>query len=100
MTVPNAKYISIWNDGETEVHTDVVVDFDDMCVIGWDEESKEYVGVVPVDDGALEALVEEKIISAFGYEFTAMSSDEYENFGRDDESYYDKYGNGIIVYNV
>lgn len=96
----NGKYISIWDSGATEVHTDVVIDFDKMGIVEWDEDSKTYYGDEPSDDGDLEVLEEEKVITAMGMEFTAMSSDEYENFGRADEEYYDKYGNGIIVYNV
>lgn len=93
-----AKYVSIWNDGDTQVITDVIVDFDEFKVIGWDYDSKTYEGYVPEDDGELENLDEEKIITPFGMEYTAMSEDEYEDFGRDDEDYYDKYGNGIVVY--
>lgn len=96
----DAKYVSIWDDGATEVWSDVEVDFDEMAITGWDEDSKTYVGYAPADDGELDVLDEEKVIIEDGTEYTAMSSDEYENFGRDDEESYDAYGNGIIVYNV
>lgn len=100
MSTVNAKYISIWDGGNTVVSTDVVVDFDVMGIVEWHDDTKTYDGHVPADDGELDVLEEEKIVTEIGMEFTAMSSDEYENFGRDDEAYYDRYGNGIIVYNA
>lgn len=98
MTTVNAKYISIWDDGNTEVSTDVIIDFDEMAIVGWDYSTKTYEGYVPDDDGELDVLEEEKVVTEIGMEFTAMSRDEYEDFGHSDEPYYDKYGNGIIVY--
>lgn len=98
-----AQYHSIWNGGETVVVSDVVVDFDTMSIEEWGD--KRYEGYEPADDSELTNLDEEKVITPFGMEFTAMSSDEYE-FGlnltpeTEAESGYDKYGNGIIVYNV
>lgn len=100
MNIIDAEYISIWNDGATEVHSFVKVDLDEMCIVEWDEDSKTYEGYEPEDDGELEHLDEEKVVTAMGMEFTAMSSDDYESFGRDDEAAYDDYGNGIIVYNA
>lgn len=52
----------------------------------------------PLTTWELDVLEEEKVVTEIGMEFTAMSRDEYEDFGHSDEPYYDKYGNGIIVY--
>lgn len=50
----DAKYVSIWDDGATEVWSDVEVDLDEMAITGWDEDSKTYVGYAPADDGELD----------------------------------------------
>lgn len=50
MATVNAKYISIWDDGNTEVSTDVIIDFDEMAIVGWDYSTKTYEGYVPADD--------------------------------------------------
>lgn len=89
----DAKYVSIWDDGRTEVWSDVVVDFDEMRIVEWND--KWYEGEQPVDDGDLDHLDEEKVITPFGIEYTAVS-EEYDGNLED----CDNYGNGAIVYSA
>lgn len=100
-----AKYESIWDDGETAVVTDVLVDFDSMTIVEWYDDTKEYVGYEPEDDGELEYLDEERVVTPFGL-YSVMPSDSYNELltGYESEEEFveinDAYGNGIITYDL
>lgn len=90
-------YVSIWNNGESIIETEVLVDLEAMEIV-------EFVGV-PDPQGAKvvpemgDEWTEQKVVLEDGTEYTAMSAAAFAELDDDEiDDQYDWYGNGVIVY--